>query len=303
MAVHVAPDGGVYIGILTGPDLRAFSIHAFGPDGRPQAGWPRTLPGAGQGFTLAPDGIVVGWWYEDPKEGTLDLQAARTKFTMIRPNGDTLPGLWPITSIGTATEPVLAKDGSLFYVSATGKVWGHDRTGNIIDGWPYRLSRRVPPELRPDGRLQFILGAFVNGDGITPDSEVIVLTTTGQTAPGWPYRTSASLEGLQCCTDCGATFPHANAADGTLYLAPWTKEGAEVVALDSSGRVVPGWPYRLPAGSRVVGMGVRTDGRLGVTARASSGPNGGCGDASREWTVILAPTGQAGQAFGRSSGA
>ena len=126
-------------------------------------------------FTLAPDGIVVGWWYEDLEEETLDLQAARTKFTMIGPNGRTLPGRWPITSIGTATAPVIAKDGSIFYTSETGKVWGHDRSGNIIDGWPYRLPYGVPPELRPDGRLLFILGAW-----------------TAETAPRRTPRSSSS---------------------------------------------------------------------------------------------------------------
>ena len=100
-------------------------------------------PGSGQGFTLAPDGTIVGWWYEDLEEEAIDLQAARTKYTMIGPNGKTLPGRWPITSIGTATAPVVTQDGSLFYTSATGKVWGHDRSGNIIDGWPYRLPYRV----------------------------------------------------------------------------------------------------------------------------------------------------------------
>lgn len=300
--MHVAPEGAVYIGILTGPDLRVFSIHAFGPDGIPRAGWPRTLPGVADRFVLAPDGIVAAWWYEDVREGTLDVQAARTRYTMIGPNGRTLPGLWPITSIGTATEPVVTRDGSLFYVSATGKAWGHDRTGNIIDGWPYRLSRRVPPELRPDGRLQFILGAFVNGDGTTPDSEVIVLTTAGKVASGWPYRTSASLEGVQCCVDCDATFPHATTADGTLYLAPWTKDRAEVVALDGRGRILPGWPYRLPAGSRVMGLQVRPDGQLGVTVRTTSGLDGGCND-TPERMVILAPSGEATQAVGENDGA
>ena len=67
---------------------------------------------------------------------------------------------------------------------------------------------------------------------------------------------------VRCCIDCGSYFPHASAADGTLYIAPWDEDGAQIVALDRRGRVVTGWPYRLPAGSRVAqaGDGVgRTD--------------------------------------------
>ena len=51
---------------------------------------------------------------------------------MLGPNGTTLPG-WPITSIGTASGPVITADRSVFYVSGTGMVWGHDRGGDIIE--------------------------------------------------------------------------------------------------------------------------------------------------------------------------
>jgi len=294
--VHVGPDGTVYVETMTGPEQSA--IHAFGPDGRPRSGWPRTLPGLmAQGFTLAPDGTVVGWWYEDLKEDTLGTQAARTKYTMIGPDGQTLPGRWPITSIGTATAPVIAQDGSLFYVSATGKVWGHDRSGNVIDGWPYQLPYpwpwppEWPPELRPDGTLMFILGGWTADDGTRSDSEVIVLTTSGRVASGWPYRTNASLDGVRCCIDCYSYFPHAVSADGTLYLAPWTEDRAEVVALDRRGQVVTGWPYRLPAGSRVVELEMGSAGRLAVTLQDCSAPGRCCdSDASRQ--ITLTPAGE-----------
>ncbi len=261
LRVEVGRDGTVYFGTVNEAGDGVLSIQAFGPDGHPRVGWPTALPRTAD-FALAPDGIVVGWWYEDVREGTLDLQAARTKYTMLGPNGGTLAG-WPITSIGTATAPVVVQDGSIFYVTQpgnpqTGKVWGHDRSGNVIDGWPYQLSPWYPPEppeLRPDGRLLFILGEYVLGAGTTPDSQVIVLTTAGRVASGWPYRTNASLAGVQCCVDCHSYFPHALSADGTLYLAPWTEDRAEILALDDRGQVVTGWPYRLPAGSRVVGAG------------------------------------------------
>ncbi len=298
LRTEVGRDGTAYFGTVNEAGNGVLSIHAFGPDGHPRVGWPTVLPRTAD-FALAPGGTVVGWWYEDVREGTLDLQAARTRYTMLGPNGQPLPGRWPITAIGTATAPSITKDGSVFYVTRlgdqpTGEVWGHDRRGNILDGWPYRLSPwypPVPPELRPDGRLQFILGEYVLGDGTKPDSQVIVLTTTGKVASGWPYRTTASLEGVQCCTDCYSYFPHALSADGTLYLAPWTENGAQVVALDGHGRVVTGWPYGLPAGSRVVELDMGSAGRLVVSLRDCSVQQGCCNeDATRQ--ITLTPAGE-----------
>ncbi len=295
--VEAGRNGSVYLGTVSEPGDGALSIHLFGPDGQARPGWPAVLPRTAD-FAVAPDGIVVGWWYEDVREGTLDLQAARTKYTMLGPNGRTLGG-WPITSTGTGTAPVVVQDGSIFYVAGSeyppdGKVWGRDRSGNLIDGWPYLLSPWYPPEppeLRPDGRLQFILGGYTLGDGTTPDSQVIVLTTTGEAASGWPYRTNASLVGVRCCIDCYSYIPHAVSADGTLYLAPWTDDRAEVVALDSRGRVVAGWPYRLPPGSRVAQVEQRSTERIVVTLRDCSTQEGCCSsDAS--WQITLTPAGE-----------
>jgi len=290
LRVEVGRDGTAYFGTVDEGGDGVLSIHAFGPDGHPGAGWPTALPKTAD-FTLAPDGIVVGWWYEDVEEETLDLQATRTKYTMIGPDGRTLPGRWPITSIRTATVPVITQDGSLFYTSATGKVWGHDRSGNIIDGWPYQLPYGVPPELRPDGRLMFIVGGGTSAGGTTSDSEVIVLTTAGRMASGWPYRASASLDGPMCCIDCGPYLPHAVSADGTLYIAPWDKDGAQVVALDRRGRVATGWPYRLPAGSRVVELEMGSAGKLVVSLRDCSAQSECCtSDVSRQ--ITLTPAGE-----------
>jgi hypothetical protein len=288
--VEVDRDGTVYFGTVNEAGDGVLSIHAFDPDGHPRVGWPTALPRTAD-FAIALDGTIVGWWYEDLRPDTIDTQAARTKFTMIGPSGNTLPGRWPITSIGTATDPVVTKAGSIVYTSETGKVWGHDRSGNIIDGWPYRLTYRVPPELRPDGRLMFILGGLEQGDGTTSDPEVIVLTAAGKMASGWPYRTSASLDGVQCDTDTPPQYPHAMSADGTLYVAPRTEDRAEVVALDARGRVVTGWPYRLPPGSRVVALEMGSAGRLVVSLRDCSVQQGCCNeDATRE--ISLTPAGE-----------
>jgi len=289
LRVEVGRDGAVYFGTVTEAGDGVLSIHAFGADGHPRAGWPTALPRTAD-FAIAPDGTIVGWWYEDLKANGIDAQFARTKFTMIGSNGRTLPGRWPLTSIGTATAPVIAQDGSLFYTSETGKVWGHDRSGQIIDGWPYQLPERVVEgELRPDGRLMFILGEWTAHDATGSDSEIVVLTTAGKVASGWPYRTSTSLAGPRCCIDCRSSFPHAVSADGTLYIAPWDEGEAQIVALDRRGQVVTGWPFRLPAGSRVVELEMGSAGRLVVGLRDCSVQLGCCNeDATRKITLTAA---------------
>ena len=96
-----------------------------------------------------------------------------------------------------------------------------------------------------------------------------------------------------CCTDCYGYLPHAVSADGTLYLAPWTEDRAEVVALDRRGQVVTGWPYRLPAGSRVVELEMGSAGRLVVTL-------GNCREPQPDWCcepdatrqITLTPAGE-----------
>jgi hypothetical protein len=142
----------------------------------------------------------------------------------------------------------------------------------------------------------FILKGWTADDGTEPDSQVIVLTTTGKMASGWPYRTSASLDSPMCCADCDSDFPHAMSADGTLYIAPWDEDRAEILALDRRGQVVTGWPYRLPSGSRVFELKIGPDGSLAVTLRECSAQAEGrlsecCySDATRH--ITLAPTGQ-----------
>ena len=65
----VGPDGTVYMAVSPNDESGRYAIHAFAPDGAPRKGWPRELPGGAQGFTLAPDGTVVAWWYEGSPAG------------------------------------------------------------------------------------------------------------------------------------------------------------------------------------------------------------------------------------------
>ena len=254
-SIGVGPDETVYVAVDRTGGRGSYAIHALAPDGSPRAGWPRALKGGAQGFTLAPDGMVVAWWYEGAQED-LELSADRTVFTTIRPDGHELSG-WPIGSKGAASGPVVADDGSLFYTSATGKVWGHDRTGAVIDGWPYQLPHPIAPWFRSDRNLLFI--------GM---SEVAVLDRDGNLVPGWPYRTSASFSAPSCDTPGFPSALSALAADGRLYLAEWDGRRTSIVALEPDGRAPAGWPYDVKEGWRVASLDVAGDGTVDVALTA-----------------------------------
>jgi hypothetical protein len=253
----IGPDGTVYLGVNPVADTGRYEIHAFAPDGTKRKGWPERLPGGAQGFALAPDGIVVAWWYEGIVDG-LGLQARRTRFTMLDRTSDPIRG-WPIGSVGAASWPVIRADGSIVYTSATGKVWAHDRRGKIIDGWPYRLPYQIAPQLRRDGRLLFV--AF---------SEVHVVNERGRAVKGWPWRTSGTLDAPVCDLDSEGNPVYALDADDTLYVAPRKGSETNVLALAPDGTPEPGWrPYRVPSGWRVTNLEPGVDGTLTV------GLNGG----------------------------
>jgi hypothetical protein len=253
----IGPDGTVYLGVNPRGSDQRFQIHAFARDGTAQRGWPVRLPGGAQGFAVAPDGVVVGWWYEGLVPDSIDLHARRTRFTMLDAKGHRLPG-WPIGSIGAASGPVIWADGSIAYTSATGRVWAHDRTGEVIHGWPYRLPYPIAPVLRGDGRLLFV-----------GSSEVHVVNQRGKSLSGWPWRTRSTLDAPGCDTGGSAYQVYALGADDTLYLAPWSGSRSELLALAPDGTTEAGWPYRVPDGWRATSIEPASDGTL--AARLTGG--------------------------------
>ncbi len=148
--------------------------------------------------------------------GELCSDPRRTLFTAIGVDGKTLPG-WPRGSTGLASRPVVDADGNVYYVSATGNVYAHDRAGEVKAGWPVAVPGSAngcgpaSPYLAPDGTI------YVLGDHVEARS------ADGHARPGWPYRPDGLLTG-SCSetgmdTDC-VSYPHAPAfgPDGTVYL-------------------------------------------------------------------------------------
>lgn len=262
---QLGSDGTLFV--LTHPDGgdSQASLAAFDPDGSLRPGWPVPLPGR---YSLGPQGTVVIWWGIDDR-GELCTDYRRTNFTVLGPDGMTLPG-WPRGSEGSASSPVVAADGTVYYVSARGNVYAHGRSGEVKAGWPVSVPGVFPgcdddgPSLSPNGTV------FVLGD------EVVAISPSGN---HWSYRPQGALGGTSCDTDSSNKPAPAFSADGTSYISVFdsmaTSETIDIVALDREGHVKPGWPYRLSIDGRTsdVGFDVSPDGTLYV-ATAGCGSDG-----------------------------
>ena len=133
-------------------------LSAFGPNGTPSPGWPVPVPNIGR-YLVGPQGVVV--WSLIDDVGELCMNPRRTVYTVLGPDGRILPG-WPRGSTGFASFPVVGADGTV-YVSATDKVYAHDRAGDVKAGWPVVVPGAgngcgpETPHMAPDGTI-YVLG-------------------------------------------------------------------------------------------------------------------------------------------------
>lgn len=271
--MQVGPDGTLFvvrrpIGTPThDPSLGVIDkdaqLWAFGSNGKPRPGWPVPMPNIDR-YQVAPEGDVVVRSLIDDL-GELCNDPRRTVFTVIGPDGRTRPG-WPRGSTGFASFPAIGRDGTLYYVSATHRVYAHDRTGEVKDGWPVLVPGAAiacappTPRVAPDGTI------FVAGDALA------AMSPDGLALSGWPYRPAAQVSPPCFDTECfpGPANAGIIAPDGTAYVVVHRADPsgvrAEVVALDRQGRPKAGWPYRVPfdANTVTVSASVSADGRLFV---------------------------------------
>lgn len=269
----VVADGGVYIDRrpLGPPSVNSIGgfvddraqLMAFGLDGTGGPGWPVPVPEI-RGYLPGSHGNVVVWSVEDDL-GELCSNPRRTVFTILGPDGKHLPG-WPRGSTGNASAPVVGDDGTVYYVSATHRLYAHDLTGDVKAGWPVAVPGAGDacgperPHLAPDGTIYSI------GD------DVMAVSADGRPAPGWPYHPDGQLTGPCLDSECyGGHGAPRFGPDGSIYFLVFHTDGArtraEIVGLDRQGRPTNGWPYRLPFDpetSNISLPAMSVDGRLFV---------------------------------------
>ena len=275
-SLRMTADRAVVVAVA---ETDAAKIYELRPNGERLPGWPRPFPGdppdtdgvggngcRGLAVTAADD--IVAWGYQGVQPA-IELIAARTEFTVYSPDGQTRPG-WPRGSIGAASRPVIASDGSISYVSASSKVWRHRADGQIVDGWPYQLAEHVPPYVTPDGRLVMLVSANHDSD------RAISLDADGDVTHGWPVSLARRVESrclfgdVPCVGDIGPVV----AADGTTFVSlgsDWTygrgqkaDPGGAIIAIKPNGHVATGWPVLLAAHSHAVSLTADARGHLVV---------------------------------------
>jgi outer membrane protein assembly factor BamB len=265
----VRPDGTLLLATGPGGETADCAIHVYTSTGReltsdPQGGW--------NGLAMSSDGTVVAWGYDYQPYSASTV--ARTRVAIIGPDGQPASG-WPVAFEGTVSSPAFAADGTIYLTqlglgSAPSKIVALDRDGASKPGWPFSLPAgygplqgATPPAIAADGNV-YIAAADSARRGF-----LIALDPIGAIVPGWPYQVPRAF----------ASFDSFSMWDSTLNPSPVlaaTTAGStivylvledRIVALDASGKVVPGWPFMIPADDGEATWGfVGTDGNGGVVA-------------------------------------
>jgi hypothetical protein len=245
----VAPDGSLRIVCAHEGATPPNVAYAFDEHGQPLPGWPLGFDGdlqlwerADVARMVGEELVVVATRFRppaDPGDGPDTIDAAIIE---IDPAGSMTAG----TSIAypCCAVPRLAPDGSAYLTVTVGDgpaartaVASFDRDG-MRAGWPIELTGWAgPPAFRLDGRAVLAVGS--------PDTEPTRLAlldlADGTVEAGSPeLPIPATSEWLGAGAEPGMPVI---GEDGTAYVVA-TGTDATVYAIDASGRVPDGWPYR-----------------------------------------------------------
>jgi len=287
----VAPDGTVYdMSQLSGWPNQAMRISALDPSGHPKPGWPIALHGAEPGMALAPDGALYAWWFEGTPGKVAGWTISSTHLEALGLDGRPRSG-WPVTIAGLASVPAFGAHGTAYLTlgstqgGSPGAVLRLDGVGRTLPGWPVRLPDGLqglwaldaqpggignarPPEVAADGTL--ILGVWHASAAGTLSAEGTILLDgqSGTPLPGWPVMLPPGTMFARSAPNAvpgGAELPPVLRTDGGIAYARMLAGGGwQVEARNRQGRLVSGWPQRLPAATVPAWLGLGPGDRLVV---------------------------------------
>jgi hypothetical protein len=204
----IRPDGTLFVLCGTDSTQSAGSIAVFDSTAKKLAGASADL---WDGIAMGANGQVVAWRNETVRVGETGFAPQDTILAALGTDGRPLKG-WLKSVGGPASTPVVSSDGSVYIAIETSErespsqIIAFNADGTIKAGWPHSLP-----------------------DGTVPDGTAPRMDSSGQ--PGVPLYPVPPLLG----------------SDGTVYWVVDDPNGTEyVLAWDSSGRALPGWPVTLP---------------------------------------------------------
>ena len=236
--IQPGPAASVYV--FEGLTDDTVKVSVYTPDAKKKASWSFANPGSDCGEVVRPDGSV--YFAYGPSDSALDcaIRVFGPTGTLQSPaptrgwNGIALMPDGGVVTWGYDMEPY----GSAVARTRVAKI-GPD--GQAMAGWPVTVEGAASePAFGPDGTMYLT----ELGLGTTP-SQIVAFDTTGAPKSGWPVALPAGFGPL--LDDSEHPNPPELGNAGVVYCAAVDKDlMGYVMAFDSSGAAVPGWPYKLP---------------------------------------------------------
>lgn len=310
----LASDGTIYATDETDSNATDTMLYGYSTDGKLRSGWPVNV-GESPTFARGPSGSVyvfssvnsmlkvtvlaptgkttASWTIGSDQTGTCGdaIRADGTLFYAYSAVDDSTCSILVFSPTGTrlSASPVRAWDGLTMGPDGTVVAYGRDpepydssaiaRTrvavvgtdGLPASGWPVNLEGNASaPAIGADGSIY--VAQFGAG---TASSRVVSFDKAGNIKIGWPAVVPVGYAPFSG-EKASEPLPPVIGADGTVYVAVTNRDWmGSVLALDSSGAVLPGWPYVLPqAFSDFAAGGSEGPSNPGlVYAPSSSGPS------------------------------
>lgn len=261
-AISTSTDGSVRLVCTEDVDGEATPRHAafaFDAAGRTMPGWPVELP-AGD----------ISW---PPQVVGAELGVVQHEFAPSNGDGSPQPGAWWVTSVaadGTVRQGAryevpdispyvrahLGSDGAAYLLATGGKpnvpttrIVALD-VGGVRAGWPVTVDGMLSfPAIGPQGRVYV---TRIQGSGASTHSQTLVFERDGRSvalgSDGLPLAAEPEWVGAG-----GWLAAPTVAADGTAFIVGDLDGRTVIYAIDPSGLPMAGWPYRLAAGSQMLG--------------------------------------------------